>query len=141
MDASEFYGKEKISRILLKIAPPVMLAQLIQALYNIVDSLFVGKYSETGLTALAIIYPLQLLMIALAVGTGVGINTDMAYYFGIRQEKKAEEVAGIGLLTEGVWRTGHQLQLCGKRSGEMQSCAERVPDRGNGSDVSWNAVL
>ena len=73
MDTSEFYGKEKISRILLKIAPPVMLAQLIQALYNIVDSLFVGKYSETGLTALSIIYPLQLLMIALAVGTGVGI--------------------------------------------------------------------
>ena len=73
-----------------------MLAQLIQALYNIVDSLFVGKYSETGLTALSIIYPLQLLMIARAVGTGVGINTDMAYYFGIRQEKKAEEVAGIG---------------------------------------------
>ena len=67
-----------------------MLAQLIQALYNIVDSLFVGKYSETGLTALSIIYPLQLLMIALAVGTGVGITTDMAYYFGIRQEKKAE---------------------------------------------------
>ena len=96
MDTSEFYGKEKISRILLKIAPPVMLAQLIQAFYNIVDSLFVGKYSETGLTALSIIYPLQLLMIALAVGTGVGINTDMAYYFGIRQEKKAEEVAGIG---------------------------------------------
>ena len=74
MDTSEFYGKEKISRILLKIAPPVMLAQLIQALYNIVDSLFVGKYSETGLTALSIIYPLQLLMIALAVGTGVGIT-------------------------------------------------------------------
>ena len=96
MDTSEFYGKEKISRILLKIAPPVMLAQLIQAFYNIVDSLFVGKYSETGLTALSIIYPLQLLMIALAVGTGVGINTDMAYYFGIRQEKKAEEVAVIG---------------------------------------------
>ena len=93
MDTSEFYGKEKISRILLKIAPPVMLAQLIQAFYNIVDSLFVGKYSETGLTALSIIYPLQLLMIALAVGTGVGIHTDMAYYFGIRQEKKAEEVA------------------------------------------------
>jgi len=49
-----------------------MLAQLIQALYNIVDSLFVGRYAETGLTALSIIYPVQLLMIALAVGTGVG---------------------------------------------------------------------
>ena len=42
---SNFFGTEKVSRILLKIAPPVMLAQLIQALYNIVDSLFVGKYS------------------------------------------------------------------------------------------------
>ena len=74
---SNYFGTEKISRILLKIAPPVMLAQLIQALYNIVDSLFVGKYSESGLTALSIIYPLQLLMIAIAVGTGVGINTAM----------------------------------------------------------------
>lgn len=50
METSDFYGTEKVSRILLKIAPPVMLAQLIQALYNIVDSFFVGKYSETGLT-------------------------------------------------------------------------------------------
>lgn len=50
---SEMFGTEKISRILLRIAPPVMLAQLIQALYNIVDSFFVGKFSETGLTALS----------------------------------------------------------------------------------------
>ena len=46
METSDFYGTEKVSRILLKIAPPVMLAQLIQALYNIVDSFFVGKYSH-----------------------------------------------------------------------------------------------
>ncbi len=57
----------------MKLAPPVMLAQLIQALYNIVDSLFVGRYSDSGLAALSIVYPFQLLMIALAVGTGVGI--------------------------------------------------------------------
>lgn len=95
MDNS-FFGTEKISKILLKIAPPVMLAQLIQALYNIVDSFFVGKNSESGLTALSIIYPLQLLMIALAVGTGVGINTAIAYNMGIRKKKEAEETAGIG---------------------------------------------
>ena len=57
MDSS-FFGTEKISKIIWKIAPPVMLAQLIQALYNIVDSLFVGRYSESGLTALSIVYPL-----------------------------------------------------------------------------------
>lgn len=90
----QLFGTEKVSRILLKIAPPVMLAQLIQALYNIVDSLFVGKYSESGLTALSIIYPLQLLMIAIAVGTGVGINTAMAHYLGVHDEKKQMNMAG-----------------------------------------------
>ena len=101
---NNFFGTEKVSRILLKIAPPVMLAQLIQALYNIVDSLFVGKYSESGLTALSIIYPLQLLMIAVAVGTGVGINTAMAHYLGMKNEKKADEYGGIGTpLTLVLW--------------------------------------
>ncbi len=73
-----------------------MLAQLIQALYNIVDSFFVGKYSDSGLTALSIIYPVQLLMIALAVGTGVGINTVMAAKLGTGERKEADEYAGVG---------------------------------------------
>ena len=72
METTKLFGTEKISKILFRLAPPVMLAQLIQALYNIIDSLFVGRYSGSGLTALSIIYPIQLLMIALAVGTGVG---------------------------------------------------------------------
>ncbi len=96
MDTNELFGKEKISKVLLKIAPPVMLAQLIQALYNIVDSLFVGNYSGSGLTALSIVYPLQLLMIALAVGTGVGINTVMAARLGIGRRDEAEDHAGVG---------------------------------------------
>ena len=75
METSELFGSEKVSKILLKLAPPVMLAQLIQAMYNIVDSFFVGKYSEPALTALSVIYPLQLIIIALAVGTGVGVHT------------------------------------------------------------------
>lgn len=96
MDTNELFGKEKISKVLLKIAPPVMLAQLIQALYNIVDSLFVGNYSGSGLTALSIVYPLQLLMIALAVGTGVGINTVMAARLGVGRRDEAEDHAGVG---------------------------------------------
>ncbi len=96
METTDFFGTEKISKILLKLAPPVMLAQLIQALYNIVDSLFVGRYSESGLTALSIIYPIQLLMIALAVGTGVGINTVMAAKLGMGKGKEADEYAGVG---------------------------------------------
>lgn len=96
METAKFFGAEKISKILLKLAPPVMLAQLIQALYNIIDSLFIGKYSDSGLTALSIIYPIQLLMIALAVGTGVGINTIMAAKLGGGDKKKADEFAGVG---------------------------------------------
>lgn len=96
MEQTDLFGTEKISKILLKLAPPVMLAQLIQALYNIIDSLFVGRYSDSGLTTLSIIYPLQLLMIALAVGTGVGINTVMAAKLGVGNEKEADEYAGVG---------------------------------------------
>lgn len=99
---AQFFGQEKIWKILLKIAPPVMLAQLIQALYNIVDSLFVGRYAESGLTALSIIYPIQLLMIALAIGTGVGINTAMAARFGVGKREAAQEFAGVGTALAGV---------------------------------------
>lgn len=104
METSQIFGTEKISKVLLKMAPPVMLAQLIRALYNIVDSLFVGRYAESGLTALSIIYPIQLLMIALAVGTGVGINTVMAARLGTGQKDEADEYAGVGTpLAVAMW--------------------------------------
>ena len=104
METSNYFGTEKISKILFKIAPPVMLAQLIQALYNIVDSLFVGRYAETGLTALSIIYPIQLLMIALGVGIGVGVNTVMAAKLGVGRNEEADEYAGVGTpLIIAVW--------------------------------------
>lgn len=96
MEQTDLFGTEKIGKILFRLAPPVMLAQLIQALYNIVDSFFVGRYSDSGLTALSIIYPIQLFMIALAVGTGVGINTVMAAKLGVGNRKEADEYAGVG---------------------------------------------
>ena len=101
---SDFFGKEKISRILLQIAPPVMLAQLIQALYNIVDSFFVGRYSANALTALSVIYPLQLIIVALAVGTGVGLNTYMARKYAQHMPEAADAAAGTAtLLALGTW--------------------------------------
>lgn len=93
-----FFGTDSIPKILLKIAPPVMLALLIQSLYNIVDSFFVGGYSEQGLTALSIVYPLQLIITALAVGTGVGVNTLMAKYYALKNDKKANSTAGSGFI-------------------------------------------
>lgn len=100
LSESAFFGTEKIGKILLKLAPPVMLAQLIQALYNIVDSFFVGKYSEDALTALTVIYPMQLIIIALAVGTGVGVNTYMARKFAQDKSKDAYNAAGTGTVIE-----------------------------------------
>ena len=93
------FGTETISRILLRIAPPVMLELLIQALYNVVDSCFVGKFSDDALTALSVVLPMQFLIIAVAVGTGVVVNTYMArkYALGRTREADAAAVTVLGL--------------------------------------------
>ncbi len=94
--SNSFFGTEKVWKLLMRLAPPVMLAQLIQALYNIVDSYFIGQYSKDGLAALSVIFPIQLLISALAIGTGVGVNTLMSKYYGQLQESEAKETAGVG---------------------------------------------
>ena len=97
MDASLF-GTLPVWKILLRVAPPVMLAQLIQALYNVVDSFFVGRYSGDGLTALSVIYPIQLVITALAVGTGVGVNTQMSRLYAKGRTEAANKTGGAGIL-------------------------------------------
>ena len=92
------FDEHSIWKILFRIAPPVMLAQLIQAMYNIVDSYFVGKYSGDGLSALAVIYPVQLIITAIAVGTGVGVNTKMSQDYAKKRNQKANRTAGTGLI-------------------------------------------
>ncbi len=93
---NDFFGTESIPCIFLKIAPPVMFVQLIQSLYNLVDSYFIGRISESGLTALAVIYPVQLLINALGVGTGIGINTVMSRKYGEGKTEEAKACAGVG---------------------------------------------
>ncbi len=98
------FADESVGRILRRIAPPVMLSQLIQALYNVVDSFFVGRYSHDALTAVTVVYPVQFIIVALAVGTGVGLNTYMARKYALGQPEKAEAAAGTGtLLALGSW--------------------------------------
>lgn len=82
-----------IIKLLLKLAPPVMLALFIQSIYNIVDSYFVSQYSANGLTELSIIYPIQLLMTALATGTGAGLNILIS-----RMDGEGKTVSNIILL-------------------------------------------
>ena len=90
------FEEKNIWKVLFKVAPPVMLAQLILAMYNIVDSYFVGKYSGRGLTALSVIFPIQLIITAVAVGTGVGVNTNMSGCYAQNREERAHETAGGG---------------------------------------------
>ncbi len=121
----DFFGRESIGKILLNIAPPVMLAQLIQALYNIVDSFFVGKYAKDALTAVTVIYPLQLIIVALAVGTGVGVNTYMARKYAQGECKKAENAAGTGtVLSLLSWLVFAVLSACIMRPYVMTSAKE-----------------
>ncbi len=87
-----------IPKLLLKMSPPVMLALLIQSIYNIADSFFVAKYSIEGLTALSIIYPIQLLITALATGTGAGVNILISRLDGKGEHKKQQYIIGNGLI-------------------------------------------
>lgn len=99
MSKEEFlFGKQKVIKTLLKIAPPLMLSQLILALYNIVDSLFMGHYSDNALNALTIIYPYQYIAIALSVGLGVGVNTFMARLYALNEREKAEHTVFVGFI-------------------------------------------
>ncbi|MDO5559898.1 MAG: MATE family efflux transporter [Oscillospiraceae bacterium] len=93
-----YFETQTIGKILLKIVPPVMAAQLIQALYNIVDSYFIGSYSDEALTALSVIYPVQLIITAIAIGTGVGVNTLMARQLALGRKSDADKTAGTGII-------------------------------------------
>ena len=95
-------GDIPIGKLLLKLSPPVMLALLIQSIYNIVDSCFVAQYSLSGLTALSIIFPIQLLMTALGTGTGTGLNILISRMDGNGDTARQRDVVKSGLYL-GIW--------------------------------------
>lgn len=86
-----------VGKLLLKLSPPVMLALLIQSVYNIVDSYFVSQYSLNGLTALSIIFPIQLLMTALGTGTGTGLNILVSRMDGNGDTARQSDIVKSGL--------------------------------------------
>ncbi len=90
-------GYESIPRLVMKISMPLMLAMLVQALYNIVDSIFVAMLSEIALTAVSLAFPLQNLLIAFAIGTSVGVNSLLARKLGENDPESAEKAASNGL--------------------------------------------
>lgn len=87
-------GVMPIGRLLLTMSGPMMISMLIQALYNVVDSMFVSYISEAALTAVSLAYPMQNLMIAVATGTGVGINALLSRNLGEKNFAMVNRTAG-----------------------------------------------
>lgn len=91
-------GTMPVSRLLISMSLPIMISMLVQAMYNIVDSIFVAQVSENALTAVSLAFPVQNLMIAVSVGTGVGINSLLSRRLGERNFEDANATAENGLV-------------------------------------------
>lgn len=90
-------GVMPVNKLLLSMSLPIMISMLVQALYNIVDSIFVAMISENALTAVSLAFPIQSLMIATATGTGVGVNAILSKSLGEKNFEKANKVAVNGV--------------------------------------------
>lgn len=90
-------GVMPIPKLVFNMAIPIVISMLIQALYNIVDSAFVGRYSSEALEAVSIAFPIQNLMIAVATGTGVGVNALLSRHLGEKRYAAANKTANTGV--------------------------------------------
>lgn len=97
MENENKMGTMPIGKLLIKMSVPVMISMLVQALYNIVDSVFVAQIGEEALTGVTLAFPIQNLMIALSAGTGVGINALVSRRLGQKNKEGAGITAGNGL--------------------------------------------
>lgn len=91
-------GYKKILPLLIKMSLPIMLSMLIQSLYNITDSYFVSQISEKALRATSLSYPIQIIIIAFGVGTGVGVNSFISRALGSNKQERANKAAMHGLI-------------------------------------------
>ena len=100
MEESNRMKEMPVKKLMLQMGVPMILSMALQAVYNIVDSAFVGNMSvgsEAALNALTLVFPVQMLMVAVGVGTGVGTNALLAMTLGQGNQKKAAKIAGNSL--------------------------------------------
>lgn len=97
MSSENKMGTMPEGRLIVTMSFPIMLSMLVQALYNIVDSAFVARISEDALTAVSLAFPVQLLMIAVATGAGVGVNALLSRRLGQKKQAEADAVAVNGV--------------------------------------------
>ena len=91
-------GVMPVNRLLISMSVPMMLSMLVQALYNIVDSMFVAQINENALTAVSLAFPVQNLMIAVGAGTGVGLNALVSRSLGEGNTERANKAANNGVI-------------------------------------------
>lgn len=89
-------GVMPVTRLVFNMSIPMMISMLVQALYNIVDSIFVARLSENALTAVSLAFPMQTMVIAVGAGTGVGVNALLSKSLGEKNTEKANKVAANG---------------------------------------------
>lgn len=95
-------GIMPVNRLIISMSLPIMISMLVQALYNIVDSIFVAKISENALTAVSMAFPIQNLMIAVGAGTAVGVNALLARALGAKDYDRVNRIAGNAVFLVGV---------------------------------------
>ncbi|MDE6389360.1 MAG: MATE family efflux transporter [Lachnospiraceae bacterium] len=95
-------GVMPVNKLLITMSLPMMASMLVQALYNIVDSIFVSRINENALTAVSLAFPIQSLMIAVGVGTCVGINAVLSKALGEKNQETVNKTAGNGMLLMAV---------------------------------------
>ena len=96
---NETFMKERpVLPLLASMAIPMVISMLVNSLYNIVDSFYVAQISEDAMSALSLVYPVQNLINALAIGFGIGINAAIAFYLGAGDQRKADQAASQGML-------------------------------------------
>src|SRR5690554_4057518 len=82
-----------IGPLLISMAFPIMISMMVQALYNIVDSIFIARVSEDALTAVSLAFPIQMLIISISVGTAIGLNSLLSRRLGAKRIEEASNVA------------------------------------------------
>ena len=91
-------GSMPVLKLIFSMSIPAMFSMLIQSLYNVVDSIFVAQIGEEALTAVSLAFPVQMLLIAVGVGTGVGINSLVSRRLGEKQQEEANHAATHGII-------------------------------------------
>ena len=96
-------GTWPIGKLLINMALPLVISMLVQALYNVVDSIYVSRISESAVTALSLAFPIQNLLIGCATGVGVGVNSLLSKSLGEQNPERANRTAGNGILLSALF--------------------------------------